>query len=325
MVRKLFSRILFWVQDKVLSKVSLDIGSNKHVLRGDCYFSFSKSVAEYIIRDENKLIELKKNLDKKSKDLVDIIFNRYYYIYTHNILERDKIITKNEINNFKKVKKFMVEFKKTTDFVLEDFDETIFYYKHGLKCLPNENINNLEDTDFIDGGAYIGDSALMFENYYQPRQIYSFEPNSKNYEMLKKTIEINNLKKVVPIQMGLGKIEAKLPIKDIGHGSCISNVDGDYDVKVTSLDNFVRKNDLTIGLIKLDIEGYGLEAIKGAQRTIEEFKPVLLMSIYHCAEEFFEIKTFIENLDCNYNIIIRKLAPLKPFFDTNLIAWSKIS
>ena len=74
-------------------------------------------------------------------------------------------------------------------------------------------------------------------------------------------------------------------------------------------------------MIKLDVEGFGLKALKGAEKTIQTFKPVLLVSIYHNGEEFFDIKCYIEDLKLDYTIIIRKLDASEPFFETILIAW----
>ena len=105
---------------------------------------------------------------KEQSTKVHTIFERLYYIYTHNILERDKIITMKEIKKYIKVKKLMNKLKRKSNFILEELDENIFYYKHGLKYVPDNVGDGLKNKDFIDGGAYIGDSALMFEKYYQP-------------------------------------------------------------------------------------------------------------------------------------------------------------
>ena len=99
-------------------------------------------------------------------------------------------------------------------------------------------------------------------------------------------------------------------------------IEGNIEIETISLDSYVKDKNLNVGLIKLDIEGYGLKALEGAKETIKNFKPILLISIYHNGEEFFEIKDYIKQLNPHYNFIVRKLGPTRAFFDTNLIAWS---
>lgn len=45
-----------------------------------------------------------------------------------------------------------------------------------------------------------------------------------------------------------------------------------------------------IGFIKLDVEGYGVRALRGMEKTIQKSRPVLSLSIYHSPEELFETK-----------------------------------
>lgn len=45
-----------------------------------------------------------------------------------------------------------------------------------------------------------------------------------------------------------------------------------------------------IGFVKLDIEGYGVRALRGMEKTILKYRPVLSLSIYHSPEELFETK-----------------------------------
>ncbi len=293
----------------------------KRSYKRDAYlFAFSRSITEYAIRYPEKIKELKRNLDQQSVELIENILKRVHYIYTHNILKMSELISPREVLEHGETIRDMVrdtEFLKIPD---NNFDVTVFYYKHGLIYIPRVLTERLKNKDFIDGGAYNGDSALMFEKFYQPNQIFSFEPNLRNYNLMLKTIKLNNLKKVKPIKMALGKAEGSLNIIDKGSATTISK-DGERVAKIISIDEFCIQNNLSVGLIKLDLEGHGLEALKGAENTLKRFKPILLLSIYHSGEEFFEIKSYLEGLNLNYRLIIRKLAAPRPFYDTNLIAW----
>ena len=167
-----------------------------------------------------------------------------------------------------------------------------------------------------------GDSALVFEKFYNPNKVYAFEPEIKNYNLMLETIKRNNLNRVIPIRIALGNKEDVIRIKDFNASSYISD-NGENEIKMTTIDKFVDDKNLSVGLIKMDIEGYELNAVKGAENTVKKFKPVLLISIYHNGKEFFEIPPYIKKLNLYYRYIIRKLSPLKPFYETVLIVWDK--
>ena len=59
---------------------------------------------------------------------------------------------------------------------------------------------------------------------------------------------------------------------------------------LTTVDEFVRQNDVDLTLLKLDVEGAELSVLRGALGSIKGLKPILLISIYHTPEDFFEIK-----------------------------------
>lgn len=329
MLLKYFSQILNFIQ-RTLAKVQGMVFKNydmrninlfyRKYSRDKIFYTFSKSITEYAIKHSEKVEELKENLDEKSLELITTLLERYHYVYTHNVLELNKILTIKELKEDGNIVKYKIDYKEKKKPILSSFDTAVFYYKHGLIYVPKESINNLKEKDIIDGGAYIGDSAFMFEKDFQINKIHSFEPNLKNYRILRKTIKSNNLRKVIPIKAGLGMEKGLLKVEDSGSATSFLKK-GSEEIQVTTIDDYVSENNLNIGVIKLDIEGYGLRAIKGAIATIKQQNPILLLSIYHSSEEFFELKGLINSLNLNYKIIIRKLGANKPFYDTNLIAW----
>ena len=60
--------------------------------------------------------------------------------------------------------------------------------------------------------------------------------------------------------------------------------------------------------------------MRGARRTIEKYKPVLLMSIYHNADDFFNIKPMIESWNLGYKFRIHKLIDYSVSREVLLIA-----
>ncbi len=74
----------------------------------------------------------------------------------------------------------------------------------------------------------------------------------------------------------------------------------DYVIQMTTIDEEYKKHKFKVGLIKMDVEGYGLHVIKGAMKTIIEQRPVLSLGIYHNSHELFEIKPLLEKNLKNY-------------------------
>jgi len=245
----------------------------------------------------NRLEVLKENLDDESKFYADLLFKRYIELhpdsdFTNNAILKTNIYTDYELTLQKKYGNIKLS---------------------GLEYLPSTDY--IEGKDIIDGGAFTGDSAIDFIKY-NPNKIYSFEPTSESFNILN---QIKN-KNIIPIKKGLGEKNKTIKICYCGSGSTLLTSDaGSESIEIVTIDDFVEQNKLNPGLIKLDIEGYELEAIEGALKTIEKFKPLLIISIYHHPKDFFEIKPKIEQMDLGYKFTIRKLAPYCIFSEYALI------
>ena len=180
---------------------------------------------------------------------------------------------------------------------VNEFQPCVFYHHHGIKLLDREKIKN---RDIVDVGGYIGDSALVLSRYTD-KKVYTFEGMGANFAKLQKTIELNSLTNVVPVQLALGA-EKQTGFMDLkGSGSVVTSGQGNGEiVQIMPLDDYVTANDVDVGLIKVDIEGFEQEFIKGAEQTIKLHKPALLLSIYHNMSDFFEIKPLLESWNLGY-------------------------
>jgi FkbM family methyltransferase len=177
------------------------------------------------------------------------------------------------------------------------FDANVWVVHYGLKQLSNSVKEYIADKDFLDIGAFIGDSALMFLQY-QPSRIFAYEPVSKTYKDLVKTIKREGSDKIHAIKKGIGdkKISMEIVIRD-GSSTLINdsakNIYPTETIEITTIDTECQ--DKKVGLIKMDIEGFEYFAIKGGLETIKRDKPVLLISIYHTGKDFFEIPPMIRS------------------------------
>ncbi len=191
------------------------------------------------------------------------------------------------------------------------FEPEVFYDKSGMNYI--KNINQVKNKNIIDAGGYIGDSAIVFSDYTD-KNVYSFEPFLQNYNLMLKTIELNKKNNIIPVNMALGDSNKELSLYsdgDLNMGLSIERNSEQSDinsfenkVKMATLDSYVKENNIEVGLIKTDLEGFEQSFLKGAIETIKEQKPVLIISIYHNYSDFFEIKPMIENLNLGYKFKI---------------------
>jgi FkbM family methyltransferase len=217
---------------------------------------------------------------------------------------------KNRINIFRKLNRD----KQKLKFLSKHIEESVFYYYHGLSLLPEQIKSYIKDQDFIDAGAFIGDSAIALKEY-QYKKIYSVEISEKSIKSYKANLARNriNADKFEVINSGIASTDSKAPVRlaDTGSsGLSLLRKAGKYDeiiVDQKSIDYIVDQYNISPRFIKVDIEGNALEFVKGAKKTLTKFRPVLSVAIYHNPYEFFEVKPLLENLLPDYVFLIRKL------------------
>ena len=113
----------------------------------------------------------------------------------------------------------------------------------------------------IDIGANIGFYSILSSSRF--RQIYSFEPNERNFKVLKKNIENNKLKNIKILNFGLGENEEVLMGNSKTKGKLFQtsgfainkdNKKGER-VLVKKGDDVLQFKNKTL-TIKIDVEGF---------------------------------------------------------------------
>ena len=170
---------------------------------------------EYTMENPTEIDAFIKSLDSESKNEVKTMVKNLEFIQSHTLIETIKHFTSNRDQVFEHLKT-IESIKNHYKLPYNIYEESIFKNKYGLKYIPQNKIEFLEDKDFIDCGAYIGDSALMFIKDYKPSTVYSFEPLLNNYNFLLENIKLNNLKNVFPINKGLGEKNSTVNFYSLG-------------------------------------------------------------------------------------------------------------
>lgn len=191
------------------------------------------------------------------------------------------------------------------------FEASTFACNYGLDLV--EHPEYADGKDIIDAGAYIGDSALVFDRFFSNcRRIYAFEPDAKNYGLMEKTIAMNKLTNVIPVGLALGDANSEGELSSDGMGANLlerqfgSEAKNERTIKIVRLDDYVEQNNIVPGVIKTDLEGFEMHFLRGALGTIKKYRPIMVLSIYHSADDFFGIKPFIESLDLGYRFRLFK-------------------
>lgn len=158
---------------------------------------------------------------------------------------------------------------------------------------------NLHSTDVVvDGGAYVGDTILEIQRYVKGnvKNIFAFEPDSVTFEKLSKNI--GEKESIHLVNAGLWKKTSILRFENSGTLGSKLDEDAEAEIKVVSLDDYNEEGILeNVTIIKMDIEGSELDALKGAENLLREEVPKLAICIYHKNEDIFSIPLYIASLN----------------------------
>ncbi|WP_051693820.1 FkbM family methyltransferase [Desulfohalovibrio reitneri] len=141
----------------------------------------------------------------------------------------------------------------------------------------------------IDAGAFDGDTALSFASAANNRaKIFAFEPDRTNLAALKGAVRRAGAERVVEaVPMALSGEDGHVPFTGAGSSARIGGK-GER-VRSTTLDSFCAARGIRPTLIKTDLEGADLDALRGARETTRAHRPRLALSVYHRPEDLWEI------------------------------------
>lgn len=264
-----------------------------------------------------KFVRLTAGMDSQSTEtIIRILIRQKQYlgsevkaldIFTRAEQEELRLLRENFTSEIIKLSDHLFAYKNYL-LPINHFESSVFYFKHGIAQLQTRD--RVGGKAIIDVGGFIGDSVLVLSEL-SPSTIYTFEAVPDNFMLLQKTMELNHIENVVAENLALGAESGSITVHVNGSGSTPIQRPGmdykeDIEVPVTTLDEYVKKHGIDIGLIKVDIEGGEPAFLQGAKQTICQQKPILLISIYHNAHDFFELKPLIESWGLGYRFSIHK-------------------
>jgi len=169
----------------------------------------------------------------------------------------------------------------------------------------------------LDVGACFGWYSVLLSRAVGERgQVHAFEPVRPNFECLADNITLNGSTNVRLNNVALGdrpgRLELFLPHEGVSASfqphSSISKCTV-LETDVTTLDSYTEQAGLIrLDFLKADIEGAELRLLKGGHKTLQRFKPTLLLEIQAHSTRLFgheptEVFNFLEDLGYSANYL----------------------
>ncbi len=180
-------------------------------------------------------------------------------------------------------------------------------------------------TSFIDAGCFDGTDSITFAQWCggHYERILAFEPDRKNCDICRTRMAEAGLQRFEVIPCGLSNCESTVRFSaGLNASSYILNenyqrgalavplnsCDGIETIQTAALDDYAQ--DITVGFVKMDIEGSEMVALHGARKTIQRDKPFLALSVYHRRGDILAILECLHSFVPEYRFWLRHYGPL---------------
>ena len=139
----------------------------------------------------------------------------------------------------------------------------------------------------IDIGAHVGYYTLLMAQLVGKKgKVFSFEPDPLNFQLLKKSVEINRFDNVILVQKAVSNTTEKIKLFVGNNDRAINRI---YDAKLgdakesievesITLDEYFQDNSESLNFIKIDSEGSEAKIVNGMQRLLSENRKLVMMT-----------------------------------------------
>lgn len=246
--------------------------------------------------------KIKKTSKKMELSIKTRFFNMFRFIFKIPALEKKLVmLTENHVPNafVAKLVPNNYQYKPNTvrqavrneislKLDISDYLEHAVYF--GYKDEGQKELFKLckQGDVVIDIGTNIGYVLLNFaKGVGSEGYVYGFEPNPITYTKCLENIRLNKFSNINVSNVGLGDIQTEGEISILhadNRGTAfiapISSSRNNTKVNIITLDYFVQNHNIQrINIIKIDVEGYELNVLRGAQTTLKKFKPTLFIEM----------------------------------------------
>jgi FkbM family methyltransferase len=198
----------------------------------------------------------------------------------------------------------------TIDTLLGELVLTFFLEQYRLEGIVEPRSGDV----VLDCGAYRGETALWFARRAgKSGRVVTFEPSAQNAEGLRRNLAANQSVEMAPITLLEAAVSSSAGMLHFNaHGENGSHVDAASTESVTAvtIDGVVGEQHLgRVDFIKMDIEGAEVDALKGAEETLQEFAPRLAISVYHRPHDLPDVGMLIRQARPDYRLYLSQKPP----------------
>jgi FkbM family methyltransferase len=148
---------------------------------------------------------------------------------------------------------------------------------------------NLEGRICVDVGANIGLHTLTLSAAVGPSgKVFSLEPENRNFALLERNLRANAVTNVTAVHCAAGESEGKCELKLSSENFGDHRVAGGtrvgpggfgiQTVPMCTVDRLLRETgDGEIGFIKIDVQGYEMQVLRGMEQTLRRNRDAILL------------------------------------------------
>lgn len=182
---------------------------------------------------------------------------------------------------------------------------------HRIESYHRDNILRPGEA-VLDCGAHAGQMAALFGLVAGADQrVVAFDPFPQNTLQVQTQAVLNGLPRLEAVRAGVGERRGRVDLSILGQSTARTSASRDLiGVDIVPLDDY---RDVRPGLVKLDVEGAEVAALRGAQALLHDCRPRLFVELHpqmlgdfdHTVEDFFaaipaklyDVKYRVEGLD----------------------------
>jgi len=210
---------------------------------------------------------------------------------------------------------------EVSDYVENGYYEGYLHIEKSIKIAKKYSFKE-EEIIIADVGGSNGITAEIYLKAFPNTNIYIFEPIKESFHHLQERLRLKQ--NAFPINKALGNFvqETEINIAKRVSSSSLFNLNPDLSnlvfskaleferterIQISTLDNEIPKNKIVL-ILKIDVQGYELEVLKGGTETLKKTYLITLEMNNHegykDSPKYFEIDDYLRNVGfCFYDIL----------------------